>query len=136
MDGLALVTQQLAQRDAAVGAARADPMQVAEFERLMQEANTDQSAPDIYTPRTESPMDAVSDAMWRTGKQISANFLEKSAAALGAADSANTSDPMVAMDRLLQVQQGLMHASFQLQFTTSLVESANKGISSLFHMQG
>jgi hypothetical protein len=30
----------------------------------------------------------------------------------------------------------LMHASFQLQFTTSLVESANKGISSLFHMQG
>lgn len=136
MDSLALVTKHLAQMDAAVGAAKADPMQVAAFERLMQGEKTDPSMPDVYTPRTESPMDALSDAMWRTGKQISASFLEKSAAALGGTDPANTSNPMAAMDRLLQMQQGLMHASFQLQFTTSLVESANKGISSLFHMQG
>lgn len=136
MDGLTVVANQFPQLDAVVTATKPDPVQIAEFERLMQESKTGQSTLDVYTPRVESTMDALSAAMLRTGKQISATFLEQSEAAFGGTGPVDMNDPAAFMDRALHMQKGLMHAAFQLQFATSLVESANKGISTLFHMQG
>ena len=138
MEGLAPLTQQLATRDAGPGAVQADPLQVAEFARLMQQGQVAQAMPDVYIAQQITPTDALSAAVMRAGMQISASFREQSAQGLAVAP-ANASDTAGMEDRmtqLFQMQKGLMDSSFQLQFASSLVESANRGISSLFHMQG
>ena len=136
MDGVKVVADQAVQASVVAGVGHADPKQVAEFERLMQDPMPNQLGLDRYINRVESPMDAFSSAAMRVGGEISRAFQVQAAKSTTVLSPEQLSNPAAVMERIIDLQKGLMTATFQIQFATSLVESANKGISTLFRMQG
>jgi hypothetical protein len=152
MDGVAIVVNEAARMNAQGSGGAANPAHVAQFEQLMQDApaaanaasNTshvaaphqvDAPPPDLYIGRPDSPTEVLASHLLRAGSEASRNFRTQ-------IDGMNAKlealDPMspASTQQLLEIQSDMMSASFQLSFTTSLVESATRGFSTLFHMQG
>lgn len=135
MDGVMMVAHEAARVNAQPSIGSADLAQVVEFERLMRDAQMSSPGIDQYVAKAESPMDVLTSNLQRIGGEISHNFLSK----MEQTDvKMRDFDPLspTASQQLIDLQNGVLSASFQLHFCTSLVESANRGFSTLFHMQG
>jgi hypothetical protein len=152
MDGATLVANEALRMHVTagvgVGAGAADPAQVTHFEHLMKEGQVetqggqaanaqgiDRPGVDFYVPRAESPMELFSADMMRVGEEISKKFRKSSEQMTVDLAETDFSDPGVALRQLAEMQKGMYNVSFQLQFVSSLVSSANRGIATLFHMQ-
>lgn len=139
MDSVMLVAADVARMHIQSDVAHADPAQVMQFEHLMRDAQTRPAGVEVggdeYVARPESPFDALGSNLLRVGSELSHNFqtrLDQANVTVREFDPANPN----AMQQLVELQHGVLSASFQLHFATSLVESANRGFSTLFHMQG
>jgi hypothetical protein len=126
----------------------ADAAQVARFEQLLNEAqgkptmqapgatNATNAPFDVYVPRAESPMETFGANMLRIGDEVSTAFRKSTEQMNLNWKDGDTLDPASAMQQMADMQRGMFNVSFQLQFVTSLVASANRGVTALFHMQG
>lgn len=136
MESLSPVAGHFALANENINPGKADMQQVTEFERLLaREPQSGSSGFDQYVNGADSPTQWLSETMIKAGKEVSTNYregLEKSAMKM---EQLDPGDPMM-MPKLADLQMQIHNATFQLQFTTSLVHLANSGVKTLFNLQG
>lgn len=136
MDGVTHVVADTGWAATGYAPPKADAAQVSEFEQLM--ANGARNAPpgvDHYVNGVDSPSRWLSDTVIRAGKEISTSYRDGLETAAIKMETLDPADPMM-LPKLASLQMEVHNATFQLQFTTSLVHLANSGIKTLFNLQG
>lgn len=137
MDSVNAVSGALAYAGNQVQPPKADAGHVAEFERMMaaQSQSGGSYGFDRYVNGTDSPSQWLSETLVKAGKEVSANYRDGLEGAAMKFEQLDPSDPMM-MPKLAELQMQVHNATFQLQFTTSLVHLANNGVKTLFNLQG
>lgn len=136
MDSVNAVSGAVAYAGNQIQPPKADAGQVSEFERLMgaQSQGNGAFGFDRYVNGADSPAQWLSETMIKAGKEVSANYREGLENASVKFEQLDPSDPMM-MPKLADLQMQIHNATFQLQFTTSLVHLANNGVKTLFNLQ-
>jgi hypothetical protein len=115
---------------------KADAQQITEFENMMsQQPQGTQLGFDRYVNGADTPAQWLSETLVKAGKEISTNYREGLEKAAMKMEQLDPNDPMM-LPKLANLQMQIHNATFQLQFTTSLVHLANNGVKTLFNLQG
>lgn len=136
MESLSAVSGGFAYADNLIQPPKADVQQIAEFENLMaHQPHGTQMGFDRYVNGADSPAQWLSETLVKAGKEVSANYREGLENAAMKMEQLDPNDPMM-LPKLANLQMQIHNATFQLQFTTSLVHLANNGVKTLFNLQG
>ena len=113
-----------------------DPAKVAEFEKLMSSGTAGSNGIAQYQIRTEPSTSGFSSDIMRLGAEISRDYRKEKAQIDRRILSLESTDPVTALRQTFMIQAGTQAHIYRLQLATSLVESINRGFSTLFHLQG
>ncbi|HYD63750.1 MAG TPA: hypothetical protein VEC35_25570 [Noviherbaspirillum sp.] len=127
---------QVAKVDVAPGMGGVDPAKVAEFERLMSSGTAGSNGIAQYQIRTEPSTSGWTSDILRMGAEISRDYRKERVQVHRRIVSLDPTDPITALRQTFMIQAGTQAQIYRLQLATSVVESINRGFSTLFQLQG
>ena len=146
MENPVMVVQQAAKveavkTDAAMGMSGADPVKIAEFEKLMANGTNgtiDTAGISRYQVQAQGEASAPGwgGDIVRVGTEISREYRKEMGQISQQMLSFDPNDPVGALRQTMVVQAATQAQMFKLQFATSIVDSVNRGITTLFRLQG